>query len=110
MDLRYTFTVVSLSMLGCIYVVFELWQSDTERRIDEYVRVVKELKVAKERVRELRNSTPRRDLAICQLRLDDALSAQPDIYIIKAELRSCASDLDTVNMELIEAQSDCGGM
>ena len=110
MDLRYAFTVVSLSMLGCIYVVFELWQSDIDLRVSKHMRTVGELRVAREQIRELQNSTPRRDLAICQLRLDEALLVQPDIYMVRSELRACMSDLDRVTMELIETQSECDGI
>lgn len=108
LDFRFVFFIVTSSMFGIVFFIFDLWEADRSRMIDIYLSQSEKLSAAKDRIKYLENHDILKDLYVCEERLRDSERIVESIYNVRADLEFCYEELRGLDYELIELRSSCG--
>lgn len=95
-------------MLVSFFILFDLWKSDIERRVNENIKLSQKLKESRELIDYLESQTCELDLNVCKIQMLDVSVKVAEVYEIEASLDICNESLRKCTYELIEMSSECG--
>lgn len=107
-SLRTAMFISTSIMVLSAFMIFDLWQSDVARRVEEIMRLSEEVESLKGTLGYLESQTCEVDLEACRIQMLDASMRLADYYTSESNLSICYQNLNRCHYETIELSSECG--
>lgn len=101
------FISTSIMVLSA-FMIFDLWQSDVARRVEENVRLSEKVEDLKSTLQFLESQNCEIDLGACRIQMLDVSMRLADLYTAESNLSICYQDLNRCHYETVELSSECG--